>query len=625
MLAALLSFLSKTDRKRYLTLLVSALLSLTLLLPNFLYGEEFATKESEEISQYEQKEETIDAKVLKKTPHALQFPLTDEDNITEEECCDKFEQLHLAIKEIDSHKAELEQELKKNLHPNDAEEIERRIQQLSNQKAELNRLFERDSLGVEPSRLSLTPTEEEAPYDWKHELLTIVQPVFTEMQRMTQTQRVRENLRQRHEEIIELLKTIDKSKEHLQTLTDRGELSEPVRKRLELLDERLENNRKDAEREYQIIEENLLALEDTRSFFERLWVSILEFIKGRGFILVTAFGTFFTILYLSSRLLSYLSDRRERLGYTRRVNVKWRFMVLFYRLFTFIIALISLLVVLHSMGDMVLFGLAILILLALLLSFRNYLPTYISELRTFLNLGQARQGERVIYNGLPWKIDKINLYFAYLVNPELNNGRIRLTVTMLGTLVSRPVLLDEIWFPCKVGDSLILPDGTYVEVLRQTPESIYLESFNAHIIYPTNEFLAAKPRNISKGFYAVIDFGLAYTHFNLPVDEVFAKIHAGVESHLEAEDSGVAGQINSISVEFRRIEEGRSLLYTVILDMKGTAASYYFQVQRMAQEACLRTAQKEGWTMPFTQVSIHRGKNDDFEYPDSVKFLEKTE
>lgn len=568
-------------------------------------------------------EKSLEQRLFNNARRALQ--LADNDELDEEsECCDKFEELNLAIKEIDMHKNALKEEITAGLHPNDAEEIERRISQLSNQKSELIRLFERDSLGIEPTKLSLLQEQTEEIYDWKNELLMIIQPVFTEMQRMTQTQRTRETLRQRHEEISQLLALMDKGRKNLESLPEK-ELSDEVKARISQIQERLANNRKDAEREYQIIEENLLELEDHRSFLHKLWVSILDFIQGRGLILTVAFGTFAAILLISSRFLTFLSERRERLGRTRRVNVKWRFMVLFYRLFAFLIALIGLLVVLHSMGDMVLFGLAILILVALLLSFRNYLPTYISELRTFLNLGQARQGERVIYNGLPWKIDKINLYFAYLVNPELNNGRVRLTVTMLGTLVSRPVPFDEIWFPCKVGDSLIMPDGTFVEVLRQTPESMYLESFNAHIIYPTNEFLAAKPRNISKGFYAVIDFGLAYTHFNLSVDEVFAKIHAGVESHLEAEDSGVAGHINSISVEFRRIEEGRSLLYTVILDMKGSAAGYYFQVQRMAQEACLRTAQKEGWTMPFTQVSIRRGKEDNFEYPKNVQFIEKGE
>src|SRR5699024_4237623 len=255
-------------------------------------------------------------------------------------------------------------------------------------------------------------------------------------------------------------------------------------------------------------------------------------------------------------------------------------------------------IVLHSMGDMVLFGIAILILLALIFAFRNYVPKYFSEIRLFLNLGSARQGERVIYRGVPWLIERITLYSATLYNPALDNGRIRLMLPELATLVSRPLNNDEIWFPAKVGESFILPSGTFGEVKRQTPESVYLNSFNSTIIYPTADFIAGAPTNLSNGYYAVADFGLSYKHFDTPVDEVFTTLKEYIIEFLS--NTPLHDQYNSLSVEFRKINEGMSLVYTVIVSMKGSSAAYYFQSGRLLQEACLRCAQKEGWSMPFT-------------------------
>lgn len=282
-------------------------------------------------------------------------------------------------------------------------------------------------------------------------------------------------------------------------------------------------------------------------------------------------------------------------------------MLLMYRAFSVIISVVAFLIVVHSMGDMVLFGIAILILLALIFAFRNYVPRYFSEIRLFLNLGSARQGERVIYRGVPWIIERITLYTATLYNPSLDNGRIRLMLPELETLTSRPFNNDEIWFPAKVGDSFILPSGAFGEVLRQTPESVYLNSFNSTIIYPTADFIAGAPTNLSYGYYAVADFGLSYKHFDTPVDEVFSKLEAFVTEFLS--NTALHDQYNSLSVEFRRINEGMSLVYTIIVSMKGSAAGYYFQAGRLLQQACLRCAQKEGWSMPFTNIEMRDNQN----------------
>ena len=158
-----------------------------------------------------------------------------------------------------------------------------------------------------------------------------------------------------------------------------------------------------------------------------------------------------------------------------------------------------------------------------------------------------------------------------------------------------------------MGQSFLLPNGTFGEVKRQTPESVYLTSFNSTIIYPTADFIAGAPVNLSYGFYTVVDFGLSYHHFDTPVDEVFEKLNTYVTEFLSKTE--LHDQYNSLSVEFRKINEGLSLVYTIIVSMKGSSAAYYFQAGRMIQEACLRCAQKEGWSMPFTNIEMRDHQN----------------
>ena len=337
---------------------------------------------------------------------------------------------------------------------------------------------------------------------------------------------------------------------------------------------------------------------------ESLKDGIVDFVKGRGLILVVSFSTFVLVLYLLTKGMDFLLNRRmeKNRGRQQRVNLRGRLLLLFYRIFSIVLAVIAYLIVLHSMGDMVLFGIAILILLALIFAFRNYVPKYFSEIRLFLNLGSARQGERVIYRGIPWLIDRITLYSATLVNPSLDNGRIRLMLPELETLTSRPFENDELWFPARVGESFILPSGTFGEVKRLTPESVYLTSFNSTIIYPTADFISGAPTNLSHGYYTVADFGLSYKHFDTPVDEVFTKLKAYIIEFLSKTD--MHDLYDSVSVEFRKINEGVSLVYTVIVAMKGKGAAYYFQSGRLLQEACLRCAQKEGWSMPYTNIEM---------------------
>lgn len=534
----------------------------------------------------------------------LTTPLSAQETIAENEAYAVLEATEKSI--IDTQ--EKINEAKKELTSADSEEsaaaIKERIEQLQSRLNQARNEFEKYALGgIDLHYIKEKENITDLNYDWQAELLQIVQPVFAEIQRLTQNSRERDTLTRDLSLYNEKIEQLEKGLEFLQKAPFE-QLTPESQKRLEVIQSNWETFLTDLLRERDRTQTLLDAMVTDKSFMESLKDGLLDFIKGRGLILVISFSTFILVLYLLTKGMDLLIARRAKKeqGMIQRVNLKGRLLLLAYRVFSVVVSIIAYLIVLHAMGDMVLFGIAILILLALIFAFRNYVPKYFSEIRLFLNLGSARQGERVIYRGIPWRIERITLYSATLVNPAIDNGRIRLMLPELATLTSRPLQSDEIWFPAKVGDSFILPNGVFGEVKRITPESVYLNSFNSTIIYPAPDFIAGAPTNLSYGYYAVADFGLSYKHFATPVDEIFTKLKAYIEEFLS--HTGMHDQYNSISVEFRRINEGISLVYTVIVAMKGSGAGYYFQSGRLLQEACLRCAQKEGWSMPFTNIEM---------------------
>lgn len=534
----------------------------------------------------------------------LTTPLSAQETVAENEAYAVLEATEKSI--IDTQ--EKINEAKKELTSADSEEsaaaIKERIEQLQSRLNQARNEFEKYALGgIDLHYIKEKENITDLNYDWQAELLQIVQPVFAEIQRLTQNSRERDTLTRDLSLYNEKIEQLEKGLEFLQKAPFE-QLTPESQKRLEVIQSNWETFLTDLLRERDRTQTLLDAMVTDKSFMESLKDGLLDFIKGRGLILVVSFSTFILVLYLLTKGMDLLIARRAKKeqGMIQRVNLKGRLLLLAYRVFSVVVSVIAYLIVLHAMGDMVLFGIAILILLALIFAFRNYVPKYFSEIRLFLNLGSARQGERVIYRGIPWRIERITLYSATLVNPAIDNGRIRLMLPELATLTSRPLQSDEIWFPAKVGDSFILPNGIFGEVKRITPESVYLNSFNSTIIYPAPDFIAGAPTNLSYGYYAVADFGLSYKHFATPVDEIFTKLKAYIEEFLS--HTGMHDQYNSISVEFRRINEGISLVYTVIVAMKGSGAGYYFQSGRLLQEACLRCAQKEGWSMPFTNIEM---------------------
>ncbi len=528
-------------------------------------------------------------------------------NLNVEETTLSLNQIRGNLDEVNGKRAEVIEELKIVEDPEQKENLEFTLSQLDQQKRNFERMFEKTALGgleVELYDVSDNEEEEILHYDWQKELIKIVQPVFSSLQNLTESQRKRDFIRTTRSELQQNLVAIDDALEHLNEI-DESHLSEASIKQLDKIKNNWELKRTYYSNQLDLINLQYRELEKEGTFAERFSQGAWDFISNQGKTLLLSLGAFFGLLYIFSWILRKLVSRHEKKlqahGH-RKTSLAWRLMLLLYEIFSFITAFTAMLVILHSSGDMVLFGFAILIILAMIISFRNSVPAYFKRLRTFLNMGLAREGERVIYQGIPWEIEHINLYSVFLVNPLLDNGRIRLTIDCLENMISREVPHSEALYPTMAGDTVII-DGTYAKIVRQTPETIYLDHYGTSLEYGTAEFVNRKPLNISVGYLASTKFLLDFSHRGDDIDQIIETLKVAARAEVD-KDPELAAKVISIGANYQGFNIYGDLIFGMNMGMSSGAEGVYYTVPRLLQRAALNVALEKEWKIAHKQIAL---------------------
>jgi hypothetical protein len=260
-------------------------------------------------------------------------------------------------------------------------------------------------------------------------------------------------------------------------------------------------------------------------------------------------------------------------------------------------------VILWVRGDWLLLTLAMLLVAGLVLLGRHTLPRMMDQARLILNLGGVREGERLIWHGLPWLVKRLH-FASVLQNPALTGGTVRLPVRALADMLSRPYGIKEPWFPTNEGDWVELSDGTVGKVVLQTPETVQIVPVGGSFKnYTTTDFLAKTPRNLSHNFRIESRFGLDYRHsveVLREAPESFAEaLRAGYRRLVEESD------IIRVNVEFAEAAAS-SLDLLVLADFTGKAAPHYAALKRLTQRICMETAVERKWQVAFPQMVLHR-------------------
>jgi len=218
--------------------------------------------------------------------------------------------------------------------------------------------------------------------------------------------------------------------------------------------------------------------------------------KGRNMLLslITFLLVALSLMYLRRRVLPVGRMRQGRFAWLRKP------LSALYGALVVIAASVASLLCLYLLHDMLLFTVAILVLSFGAWSTRRMLPHVLREVRLMLNLGSVREGERIIWRGLPWNVAKLGIR-PELENPELQGGRIKIRAAMILDDVSRPMHKDEPWFPTSAGDWVLLHGDLWGRVSLQTPEQV-LVAVSGHQLrrYGVQDYLDAQPTNLSRGF-----------------------------------------------------------------------------------------------------------------------------
>jgi hypothetical protein len=513
----------------------------------------------------------------------------------------RLEAILTSIEAAEKERTSVKKQLKSAATEADKKELQEDVKRITQRLEELNTSFEELATGG-ASISALEKEIQQKPVDWKQEVEDIVRPLLQEIKRMTARPRTIERLRSERTIYEDRVSEADKAIARVDATLAQTD-SPAVKKVLTELREDWKSHRADAASRLQLVQgqlEHLLGPEanDGRGVL----AALREFLSGRGLsalLAVAGFVTTYVLLVSLASLLGRIFIRRREAGRTRRLA---KVGAILFRVFSLLAAVLAAMAILYVRGDWLILGLLILLIFGILLSLRNSLPRYVDEVRVLLNLAGVREGERVVYKGIPWRIKSVNVY-STLQNPLLRGGIIRVPISEMAELQSRQFVKEEPWFPSRENDFVILDGDVFGKVMLQTPEMVQLQVIGSAKTFAVADYLAQHPRNLSQdGFAIPLTFGLDYRHQGDILTGIVARMRDYVGEHLDAQP--FRAHLKDLIVDFNEAAAS-SLNLIIVAVFDGAAAEQYWSIRRFLQRTAVDACNRYGWTIPFDQLTIH--------------------
>jgi predicted nucleic acid-binding Zn-ribbon protein len=497
----------------------------------------------------------------------------------------------------------VEKELKAVKMEDEKHEYQEKIKGIQRRLDELQKDFESIATGVDLAAFTSIP---QVDFDWKQEIQELLGPIVQELKAMTARPREIERLRN---EVLYCQQRVAAAREASRNIQEliAQDKEHKLKSQLSSLEKEWKSQEQQLSNQLAIFQHQLTEkLNEQTSLLDSMQNILRMFFRSRGrnfvFALITFVAVFALLRFLRRHAIKVLPSlvAHRRSFFARLADV-------LYQLMCFACAGAALLFVLYALGDWALLALAILFFFGIIWTAKQSIPKFWEEYKLLLNLGSVKEGERIIYNGLPWKVNSIN-YYSQLINPALTGAAISLPLNKLVGMYSRPYDPDEPWFPCKEHDWVILDDGVHGKIVLQSPEMVQLVLLGgSRKTYPTEDFLKQNPKNISTNFRLGVTFGVDYQHQSIITDEVPAKMKGMLTEKLEKE--GFGKDVVDLKVEFK--EAGASSLdLAIIVDFSGRLAKSHEMLRRLIQRIAVQACNEYGWVIPFPQMTIHTA------YPD---------
>ena len=428
-------------------------------------------------------------------------------------------------------------------------------------------------------------------FDWQSDLIEIIQPIFQSLKDLTEQPRAIERIRKTIEfyqqNLSEVENSILKIEEWSQAEVDRA-----TRGQIQTIQEDWRKRKAEAQRNLELFQLQLRNLQIRQeSIWTSVWSAFGAFLTGRGLNLMLAVLATMAVWFGMRTFLRFMVPKEGVDEFQTRSQYS-RVLFYTYRILMMMASTAVFLIVLYVTGDWLLLGLALLILAGIAIGLKKYLPQFLAEAKLLLNLGAVREGEMVTYEGVPWIVKSINIY-SHLVNPVLEGGELRMPLGEMSQLISQPIAEDEPWFPSNLHDYILLPDGSFGQVVIQTPEFVQVKSREMIRTFLVSDYLNLGIKNLSMGTFACVgNFGISLEHQEICLDLVPNAFERSIGLFID--QNGLQPLLEELSVEMSSIQSG-SIQYFLYVRMKSPAAEHYWKILRIMQQACVATCNSEGW------------------------------
>jgi hypothetical protein len=464
--------------------------------------------------------------------------------------------------------------------------LDAEIRQLSWQFAALAARFDVQGFEAPP----------QGKFDLQQELEQLIRPLLRMLKDATAEPRQvadlkarLEQVQQRHRQAAQAARGVERTRDALPPESPaRAEAERELRQRWAPIISTLRD-------EMLVLQANLGQLQEgKRSLLETATGSVKNFLNSSGTSLVLSVLVFLSVFFGLRFVVDLLLRRRRR---DRGFSLRLLEVVL--RLLVVLAAVAATLVVPYARDDFLLLAIGIVFLLGAGWVLVRMAPQFVEQVRLLLNIGGVREGERILVDGLPFQVTALRFY-TRLENPELQGGALRVPVQFLIGRRSRQSAPDEPWFPTRVGDIVLLQDGTFGPVRVQTPETVVVEHLGAPRSLPTAAFLQQAPRNLSRGFVLDVTLPLGRE----PMRELQPEALAGLEHELlqAAVARGTPAAVRSLRVQFQQVTpNGCELL--LLATCGGELAADYYALRRGIQQAFVQACARRGWALPAPAVT----------------------
>ena len=429
-------------------------------------------------------------------------------------------------------------------------------------------------------------------FDWQSDLIEIIQPIFQSLKDLTEQPRAMERIRKTIEFYQKNLVEIENSIQKIQEWQSKQIVDLSARRQIKEIEESWLLRKSEAQRNLELFQLQLRNLQIRQeSIWSSVWTAFGAFLTGRGLNLMLAVLATMAVWFGMRSVLRFMVPKEGVDEFQTRSQYS-RVLFYTYRILMMMASTADFLIVLYVTGDWLLLGLALLILAGIAIGLKKYLPQFLAEAKLLLNLGAVREGEMVTYEGVPWMVKSINIY-SHLVNPVLEGGELRMPLREMSQLISQPIADNEPWFPSNLHDYILLPDGSFGQVVIQTPEFVQIKSREMIRTYLVSDYLNLAVKNLSMGTFACVgNFGLSLEHQAICLDKVPKAFEVAIKSNFERNEMRSA--LEELRVEMNSIQSA-SIQYFLYVQMKSGAAEHYWKIQRMMQQACVATCNREGW------------------------------